>query len=235
VRVPPAEFLELVDRGEERRLVLVEQQAIVEAEGALGAIAAAGAPWALLLLDVDGSRAIRDSAPRTRGELIISVADLLVHACDRAGYSLWYGNDEYVIAFDARDAQQVRRRAEELRARIARHAFQFAPSEGERRTLYVTVSGGLVHNGEAAGAADAIVLARERLAVAKNAGRNTIEMTATLDLEPLAARLTVWEDNALGELAARQGRDVDSLVREAFELLPLHYPELRPLYAAMGT
>lgn len=92
---------------------------------ALDAARASGAPLALLVMDLDGVKAINDSHGHLFGAHVIGESGRVIGAIVGArGFACRFGGDEYIAALPGLDLEGAARVGEEIRAAIAGHRFE---------------------------------------------------------------------------------------------------------------
>src|SRR5690606_34904506 len=84
-----------------------------------------GTPVALLVMDMDGIKAINDTHGHLFGAYVIGEAGRLIGAVIGArGIGCRFGGDEYLAALPGLDVQVAAAVAEEIRRVIAEHPFE---------------------------------------------------------------------------------------------------------------
>lgn len=126
---------------------------------------------ALLVLDLDGFKAVNDTSGHEAGDALLARLGPLLHRHLRAGDTLArLGGDEFGILLEDRTLPDAERVAEALRAAIAAHRFEWA---GEVHTI--TASIGLTPLRASAGGAAAALRAADAASYgAKEAGGNRV-------------------------------------------------------------
>lgn len=134
---------------------------------------ARGGPLALLVLDLDGLKAINDAHGHATGASTIGqVGRLLTAVLAGRGIATRFGGDEFVAFLPGLDRAAGAKVAEELRARVAAHHFERAGV-----VVHPTVSIGVAAFPETAMASSALFEAADRaLYRAKTKGRNRVEV-----------------------------------------------------------
>lgn len=131
----------------------------------LGQTTAAHQPCALLLIDVDHFKSFNDTFGHPAGDLVLcTVSALLRQALSPSHLAARYGGEEFAVLLPGLDATAASALAEDVRARIADHAFP------QRR---ITVSIGIaVSPDDALSPEDLILAADQALYHSKSSGRN---------------------------------------------------------------
>lgn len=129
--------------------------------------AEAGAPLALVLMDLDHFKQVNDRFGHDIGDEVLRRVGLLVQAACRAeDLAVRYGGEEFLIALASHDAHPL---AERLRETVAAHRWDEI-SAG----LQVTLSVGIASVAESLEPAALLALADKRLYAAKYGGRNRV-------------------------------------------------------------
>jgi diguanylate cyclase (GGDEF)-like protein/PAS domain S-box-containing protein len=137
---------------------------------------------ALLLLDLDQFKLVNDTCGHAAGdELLREVAELLKLELGETGLPLRLGGDEFAVLMPGCGVAQAKDVAERLRVAIEDLAFTWAG-----RLFKISASIGLVpHVGEASNAQDVFRAADVACYMAKDKGRNRVELHETGDVEIL--------------------------------------------------
>lgn len=130
-----------------------------------------GRPLSLLVMDLDGVKAINDANGHEAGAFVIGTAGHLIgDAVGARGFATRFGGDEYVAALPDTAKDDAVAFAEELRRRVATHAYDFA---GKR--LVVGLSCGVATAPGDAADADALFHAADQAMYrAKRGGKNRV-------------------------------------------------------------
>ncbi len=133
----------------------------------IGRAAEIGATVGLIMLDIDGFKAVNDSQGHLVGDDVLrGVAHSLARAVGRED-AYRYGGDEFVVIVPAGDRQKTARIAEALR-----HAVAGGANGGEGQ---VTISLGIASFPETAGSAEELVYGADAAMYwAKSAGKNRV-------------------------------------------------------------
>jgi diguanylate cyclase (GGDEF)-like protein len=116
-------------------------------------------PLAVLMIDVNGFKAVNDTYGHDVGDKALKeVARVLFHAIRPSDLCTRYAGDEFVLVLANCDAAQAERRAQELRRDVA--AVSFVPLPGVTIPLRISVGAGLFP--EDGGTLDAILIAADR-------------------------------------------------------------------------
>lgn len=128
---------------------------------------------ALIVLDIDGLKAVNDRHGHIVGARVISeVGGVLGAIVYNRGFSCRLGGDEFAIALAGADAEGGREVAEAVRQGVAAHAFTH---DGER--LDVSLSGGVaVFPADGSAPVELLRAADEALYRAKRSGGDRIEL-----------------------------------------------------------
>lgn len=135
----------------------------------LGFAASAKSPCALLLIDVDHFKNFNDTFGHPAGDIILcTVSALLSRELATHQLAARYGGEEFALLLPGLEGTAAAALAEELRARIADHAFP------QRR---ITVSIGVAVNPDDATTPEDLILAADQaLYHSKSAGRNRVTL-----------------------------------------------------------
>ncbi|SEF15910.1 diguanylate cyclase (GGDEF) domain-containing protein [Jiangella alba] len=151
------------------------------ADQALAQARSRGRTMGLLIVDLDHFKAINDTYGHPFGDRVLrSVAtELLAEVRDEDACGRW-GGEEFVVALpDVGDERNVLRVAERIRRRIQAVVLE-PPGRDDAVSVTITASvGGTVFPAAGITTLDELVLAADTaLYAAKNAGRNTVRMSA---------------------------------------------------------
>jgi diguanylate cyclase (GGDEF)-like protein len=143
------------------------------------------APLSLLLIDVDGLKAINDEHGHAAGDRVLkSVAAAIRMTVRATDFGSRWGGDEFAIVAPRTDRDAADRLAERLQHHLTRHS--------RAADLAVSVSVGVVvveGNGAARAVADDLMRAAdEALYRAKNGGRNQVQVARRRE-SPMAGRV----------------------------------------------
>jgi diguanylate cyclase (GGDEF)-like protein len=144
-----------------------------------------GAPFALLMIDVDRFKAFNDTYGHQAGDRVLqTVGRLLDDNVRKVDYVARYGGEEFAVTAPATPDDGVLLLAERLRQSIEAMPV---PWEGRELNITVSIGVGILHEvADAKEAAVAIIRAAdEQLYAAKCAGRNCVGFKG--DRQPLAA------------------------------------------------
>ncbi|MFZ1852027.1 MAG: diguanylate cyclase [Nitrosomonas sp.] len=127
-------------------------------------------PFAVLMIDIDYFKNLNDSLGHIAGdEIIVSVAQKILHCIRSVDFAARYGGDEFVVILTETTAEEAVKSAERIRSHVANIRFN-ATDELAR---VVTLSIGIIQS-EAEDTSLMHILSRVDSALyqAKNAGRN---------------------------------------------------------------
>ncbi|WP_240419159.1 GGDEF domain-containing protein [Paenibacillus periandrae] len=199
---------------------------VLQAEALVDLILRGSQRVSTLLLDIDGSRKIREKGIILRLNVIEDIISLIKSTLMIGEHVFWYGNDEILIVFENVPFEESVRRANEIRVAISQHHIEMhEPVENASFSGSVTVTGGIVSSDESRDISDIIRLAKIRITQAKQEGRNCINATQNAAMENYLYKLTQYELNQLEQLSHKRGRELGCLLREAVDTLLLHYPQ----------
>jgi diguanylate cyclase (GGDEF)-like protein len=141
-------------------------------EEAVRAAQEKGQALSLLVMDLDGLKAINDAHGHAVGAYTISeVGRLLAEVLGARGVACRFGGDEFVAFLAGHDATAAAKVAEELRGRVRKHRF-----ERERVVVHPTVSIGVATLSRRIGTLAALFeTADKALYRAKGKGKNRVE------------------------------------------------------------
>jgi len=133
-----------------------------------------GTPLSLVMLDVDGFKAINDRLGHPEGDAVLTaIAQVLTELLRDTDVPTRYGGDEFAVILPGIGKTAAYAVAEKLRAAIAGLDVESAGSSGEAMT--VTISAGVASvNGAPATPEGLLETADAALYRAKNAGRNQV-------------------------------------------------------------
>ena len=179
---------ELIERLERLAAVdpltgLATRRVLDEAAQAALSGAASVEGTSLIVLDVDEFKSINDRHGHPAGdEVLILIANLLVHSARRNDVVSRLGGDEMALLLPGCSVESLRRRAEQIVRDV--HARSFVLSGGQE--VKVSVSVGLAHvPTDAVDLRSLYVMADETLYAAKRAGRNRVGIAAEVRLPQL--------------------------------------------------
>ena len=134
-----------------------------------------GAPFALLMMDVDKFKAFNDTYGHQAGDRVLqTVARVIDSNIRKVDYAARYGGEEFAVIAPEASAEGAGILAERLRQAVAETAV---PWEGQK--LGVTISVGVAVSTDIVDDSDAALVVKEadaQLYAAKCAGRNRVEM-----------------------------------------------------------
>jgi diguanylate cyclase (GGDEF)-like protein len=133
-----------------------------------------GAPFALLMIDLDYFKQCNDTYGHVTGDAVLrQVAKLLKDSCRETDLCFRYGGEEFTILLPEVDRELARSVAERIRARI--QAEQFYTSSGRPIEMDMSVSIGVVtYPDDGLTAGDLILAADHAMYRAKAMGRNRV-------------------------------------------------------------
>lgn len=127
-------------------------------------------PLSIVLLDIDHFKIVNDSCGHLAGDFVLrELASLLSPRVRREECLARYGGEEFCIVLPEASRAATLRRADELRATCAEHAFTF---DGTR--IAVTFSAGIAELRHELNALELLKHADDRLYQAKCTGRNRV-------------------------------------------------------------
>lgn len=133
----------------------------------LGRVRRYGQAVSVLVLDVDGLKAINDRWGHLRGDAALrAVADALTHSCRQADLPARYGGDEFVVLAPSTSAAEAAELAERVRQRLRDSSPGSEPWLAPRVSVGIADSSWSTDADALLGAADAALYA------AKTAGRD---------------------------------------------------------------
>ncbi|TDP44036.1 diguanylate cyclase [Zavarzinia compransoris] len=129
-------------------------------------------PLSVLMIDADHFKRLNDSFGHEAGDHVLAEIGRLLAAQFRAGdIACRYGGEEFTVILPGAGQADARRRAEQLRAAVAGHAFVHQ----DRDIGQVTLSIGVATLPEDGDTADALLTSGDKaLYAAKQAGRNRV-------------------------------------------------------------
>lgn len=133
-----------------------------------------GKPLALIMIDIDNFKHINDTYGHQAGDaVLIQFGALLIGMARSEDVACRYGGEEFLLLMPIMSLEKARERAEELRAAFGNMIVTF----GDLR-LQATISIGIsAYPGNASSADELIKCADNALYIAKNAGRNRVEIS----------------------------------------------------------
>ncbi len=142
----------------------------------IGAAARTGAPFSVLMIDVDHFKSVNDNGGHAAGDAVLRhVADMLLQCTRSSDFVFRYGCEEFVVALVETPLARAVEVAERIRLRIAETPFTLGRGLADLR---ITVSIGVA---QFQGHPDYAVLleaADQALYRAKRNGRNRCEVAA---------------------------------------------------------
>jgi two-component system, cell cycle response regulator len=166
-----AEHVEKLLHVDELSGLLVRRKFDVDLKGALDAARAGSAAVGLLMMDLDGIKAINDTHGHLFGACVIGESGRVIgRVLDKRGFASRFGGDEFIAALPACTLEAAMAVGEEIRAAIG-----VFPFEKDGIPLRPGISIGAAAFPESAGDADGLVQrADEALYRAKRAGKNRV-------------------------------------------------------------
>jgi diguanylate cyclase (GGDEF)-like protein/PAS domain S-box-containing protein len=152
--------------------ILYRGSAIEAAEGALLASGLDGAPFGVVLFDLDQFKGVNDSYGHLVGdEVLISLAQVLKDSVRQDDIVGRFGGEEFIVFLPNASLESVTAFAERVRVAIAETEVQV----GGEMTIKVTISAGVAAVPTCADSLqEAIRVADDRLLLAKRHGRNMV-------------------------------------------------------------
>ena len=134
-----------------------------------------GSPFALLMVDVDQLKRVNDSLSHAAGDaVLVAVSESLLVGSRAMDIVCRFGGDEFVLIMSGTDAEAALKRAEELRERAEALTVRLGDLG-----ISISVSIGVATAPEhGTNAAQLMTAADEALHVAKESGRNRVEVAA---------------------------------------------------------
>ena len=138
--------------------------------------ARSGAPFALLMMDVDGFKAFNDTYGHPAGDRILqTVARVLDAGIRKVDYLARYGGEEFAVIAPDTPANGVVNLAERLRRAVETTSILW---EGKKLSITISIGAAVFTEVVDDGDADKVIKAADaRLYAAKCAGRNRVELT----------------------------------------------------------
>lgn len=133
-------------------------------------------PFALAVIDIDFFKQVNDSFGHPGGDYVLTTLSRLMTQMTREYDHLYRaGGEEFVLVLNRVQLREAAAVLEKIRSAIEAH-----PLDYEGRSIRVTISAGLCHSSQwgEIGAKDVIRIADEALYIAKNAGRNRIQLAS---------------------------------------------------------
>ncbi len=141
-----------------------------------------GDTTSILLLDVDHFKKFNDTHGHLAGdEVLRGVGRILQEMTGDDDLPCRYGGEEFAVIYPGRSIEQIKDKAESVRAEIAKRQFEF-----ENLKLQVSASGGVAQLRSSEDIASFIQRADEGLYASKEAGRNCGHWHDGEDCHPLA-------------------------------------------------
>ncbi len=153
---------------------------------------AAGAPRAVLVLDLDHFKTVNDTHGHLVGDRVLAEVAGAVRAELRDGDLVGrFGGEEFVVLLDGLEGgteADLETVAERIRRRVAALQIEIPTADGPLTINGMSVSiGGAVHAGSGADLATLLHVADTALYAAKHAGRNRVRMGSAADAALAAA------------------------------------------------
>jgi diguanylate cyclase (GGDEF)-like protein len=166
-----AEHVEKLLNIDELSGLLVRRKFDVDLKAALDAARAASSPVGLLMMDLDGIKAINDTHGHLFGAYVIGESGRVIgRVLEKRGFASRFGGDEFIAALPSCTLAAATAIGEEIRAAIGTFAF-----EREGVPLRPGISIGVAAFPEHANDAESLVQhADEALYRAKRAGKNRV-------------------------------------------------------------
>lgn len=130
-------------------------------------------PMSLLIMDIDFFKKLNDTYGHEAGDMVLkSFANLLRKGIRHSDLAARFGGEEFVLLMPNTNLHQAKAVAERIRTNFKDSLLVY-----EGQEIRATLSGGLVaFSGGAEGVDDLIRMADEALYIAKNSGRDRIEV-----------------------------------------------------------
>jgi two-component system, cell cycle response regulator len=135
-------------------------------------------PISILMLDIDHFKNVNDTFGHNVGdEVIKEFANRIVNSIRPSDLAVRYGGEEFVVILNGTDANNAKAAAERIRSYIEKEPFKVSTADGQiNKTASIGISA-LRKDGP--DSVDSILKrADEALFIAKNGGRNRIEVKA---------------------------------------------------------
>jgi diguanylate cyclase (GGDEF)-like protein len=142
-----------------------------------------GLALSILMIDIDHFKNINDAFGHHAGDLVLTaLGKLIADACRDSDIAARFGGEEIVIIAPNTTALAAVPLAERLRRAVESAALLPAGESSPGRPVRVTISIGVAELGEHARDVPGILASADKaLYRAKNAGRNRVEFSASLD------------------------------------------------------
>ena len=168
------EFAQVVERMlnvDELSGLWVRRRFDTELAATLTGARAHGTPVGVLVMDLDGVKAVNDANGHEFGAYVIGEAGRVIgRVLGGRGFASRFGGDEFIAAVRGADVEQAASVAEEIRAAIGAHRF-----EREGRVLRVGISIGIASFPQSGADSDALFrTADAALYRAKREGKNRV-------------------------------------------------------------
>lgn len=134
----------------------------------------AGAPFSLIMVDLDHFKRCNDTYGHPTGDAILSqAARVLRESCRQGDLVFRYGGEEFAVILPMADEDAASRVAERIRERIAEHSF--TTRTGRQLDFTLTASIGVAsYPRHGLTQVDLLIAADKALYTAKNSGRNRV-------------------------------------------------------------
>lgn len=138
-----------------------------------------GSPLTVAMADVDHFKQINDRfGHQTGDEVLMSIGELLRHACRASDLAARYGGEEFVLVLPETDVFAARTVCERFRQTVEKHPWQTI-HPGLSVTISLGLSAGLLETAAVSSYERLLGQADAQLYSAKNAGRNRVSPAAS--------------------------------------------------------